>query len=219
MAKKKVGTGKVGRPSVPILKSQIEEAQRNTNSNRQAAIWLGVSYETYKRYAKIYDLFDRHANPLGLGTAKGFGKNPKSIPLRDVFANKHPGYSMIRLKHRMLARGYLDEKCGMCGFEEKRVSDGKSPLMLTFKNNMGDYSKDNLWLMCYNCMFLTTGAPWTAHKKMIKPTLLNPEEHKPHKQDVKKYMDALPDKGEEDELEGINHDNWQQEILKELGRD
>ena len=138
MAKKSVGTGKVGRPPVPILKSRIEEAQRNTNSNRQAAIWLGVNYETYKRYAKIYGIFDRHANPLGLGTSKGYAKHPKSVALRDVFANKRPNYSMIRLKRRMLARGYLDEKCGMCGFEERRVTDNKSPLMLTFKNTQGD---------------------------------------------------------------------------------
>jgi hypothetical protein len=215
MAKKSVGTGKVGRPPVPILKSRIEEAQRNTNSNRQAAIWLGVNYETYKRYAKIYGIFDRHANPLGLGTSKGYAKHPKSVALRDVFANKRPNYSMIRLKRRMLARGYLDEKCGMCGFEERRVTDNKSPLMLTFKNTQGDYSKDNLILMCYNCMFLTKGAPWVAHWRHIKASLTKPNYHS-HRDDVDKYMDVLEDKNEEPIMKD---DNWQQEILKELGRE
>ena len=73
MAAKKVGTSNRGRKAIPLLKSEIEEAQRNTNSNRQAAMWLGVSYPRYKRYAKIYGIFDRHANPLGLGTTN---KNP-----------------------------------------------------------------------------------------------------------------------------------------------
>ena len=167
MAAKRVGNSNRGRKAVPILKSAIEEAQRHTNSNRQAAIWLGVAYPTYKRYAKIYGIFDRHANPLGLGTTKGFGKRPSTISLRDIFANKHPEYSMIRLKYRMVARHMLDEKCGVCGFNERRITDNKTPLMLTFKNQIGDFTRDNLHLLCYNCMFLTTGAPWVAHQKQI----------------------------------------------------
>lgn len=219
MTKITVGAKKVGRPPVPILKSRIEEAQRHTNSNRQAAKWLGVGYQTYRRYARIYGIFDRHANPLGLGTSKGFAKHPKSVALRDVFANKRPNYSMVRLRRRMIARGMLDEKCGMCGFCEKRVSDNKSPLILTFKNKMHDYSRDNLWLLCYNCMFLTTGAPWTAHRRMIKSTLMEPEAHNNHRQDVPKYMDILDDDGETSELATENNEDWKKEILKELGRE
>jgi hypothetical protein len=215
MAKKTVGINAGGRPLVPLLKSEIEEAQRHTNSNRQAAKWLNVSYEKYKRYAKIYNLFDSHANPLGIGISKGFGKKPSSVSLRDIFANKYPKYSMIRLKNRMLARTMLDEKCGMCGFAEKRITDNKSPLMLTFKDKIRDYRKDNLWLLCYNCMFLTTGAPWAAHKNHIKSSLVNPD-FKPSPREETKYMDYL-DKDEDNMLEVVNND-WKTEVLDELGR-
>lgn len=222
MAAKKVGSSNRGRKAKPILKSAIEEAQRHTNSNRQAAIYLGVAYPTYKRYAKIYGIFDRHANPLGLGTTKGFGKRPSTISLRDIFANKHPEYSMIRLKYRMVARNMLDEKCGVCGFSEKRITDKKTPLMLTFKNQIGDFSRDNLHLKCYNCMFLTTGAPWVAHQKQIVNSLINPNA-KPRRDDEPRYMDSL-DKEEDTEIEQTVQEHrddirdLQAEILRELGR-
>lgn len=223
MAKKAVGPILRGRAAQPLLKSQIEEAQRNTNSNRQAAMWLGVSYERYRKYAKIYNLFDRHANPLGLGTKKGFGSRPSTVPLRDVFANKHPKYSMIRLKYRMIARDMLDEECGICGFKERRVTDNKSPLMLTFKNQIGDFTKTNLHLLCYNCMFLTTGAPWVAHKDHIKHSLLNPTEVKPRSKDRPHYnddKDIMDDAEIEATVEHHKDDilSIQAEILKELGR-
>jgi hypothetical protein len=214
MAKKSVGINKGGRPSTPLLKSEIEDAQLHTKSNRQAAKWLGVSYERYKRYAKIYGIYERHLNPIGLGISKGFATRPSSIALRDVFANKHPRYSMIRLKNRMIARKMLDEKCGMCGFCERRITDNKSPLMLTFKETIRDYSRNNLWLLCYNCMFLTTGAPWAAHKFDIKKSLTDPE-FKPSKIENPRYND---DMDVEDEELTLPSDDWQQEILKDLGR-
>lgn len=214
MAKKSVGINKSGRPSTPLLKSEIEDAQLHTKSNRQAAKWLGVSYERYKRYAKIYGIYERHLNPIGLGISKGFATRPSSVALRDVFANKYPRYSMIRLKNRMIARKMLDEKCGMCGFCERRITDNKSPLMLTFKETIRDYSRNNLWLLCYNCMFLTTGAPWAAHKFDIKKSLTDPE-FKPSKIENPRYND---DMDIEDEELTLPSDDWQQEILKDLGR-
>ena len=53
-----------------LLRSQIEEAQKHTNSNQAAARWLNVSYLIYKKYAKLYDLFDRHLNVRGVGSKK-----------------------------------------------------------------------------------------------------------------------------------------------------
>lgn len=216
MPKKVVGTVSRGRQTPPLLKSQIEEAQRHTNSNRQAAIWLNTSYERYRRYAKIYGLFDSHSNPLGLGTAKGFGARSNTVSLRDIFANKRPLYSMIRLKWRMIARSMLDEKCGMCGFCEKRITDNKTPLMLTFKDQTRDFTRTNLWMLCYNCMFLTTAAPWAAHKTKIKISLIDPN-FKPSKADVRHYADDL-DIAEDAELETMDTESWRTDILKELGR-
>ena len=40
----------------------IEDAQAVTKSNSAAARWLGVHYLTYRKYAKIYGLWERHLN-------------------------------------------------------------------------------------------------------------------------------------------------------------
>jgi hypothetical protein len=148
-----------------ILRSEIEEAQRHTNSNAGAARWLNISYKIYKKYATLYGIFDRHLNPTGKGLEKGFAKNPASIPLRDILAGKHPKYSLAKLKNRLIARNKIEEACAVCGFHERRITDKRMPLMLTFID--GDHSNftlTNLQLRCYNCMFLTTGAPSVVNK-------------------------------------------------------
>lgn len=164
------------RETKPILRSEIEEAQHNTNSNRAAAKWLNTSYLRYRRYAKLYGIFDRHTNNIGVGIDKGWSKNPTSIPLRDILAGKHPTYSKAKLKNRLLARKKITKECNLCKFNEERITDKQSPLMLNFiDGNRSNYTLDNLELLCYNCMFLTTGAPQVVNKKLIIKSFTSPE--------------------------------------------
>lgn len=167
---------KGGKAKEPILRVQIEEAQRNTNSSTSAAKWLGVSYKRYKKYAQLYGLFERHLNPAGWGIEKGFSKRPTSIPLREILAGNHPNYSHSKLKNRLIARKKLVEECSLCKFHEKRIIDGKVPLMMHFKDgNRKNFSLDNLTLLCYNCMFLTSGAPSVVYRKTMIKSLTNPD--------------------------------------------
>jgi hypothetical protein len=214
---KKIGANTHAR-FIPISKADIEHAQSNTKSNAEAARFLGVGYERYKRYAKIYNLFDRHTNQKGIGTAKGYAAKASTIPLKDVFANKHPGYNLIRLKHRMIARNLILEECDLCGFKEKRVTDSKTPLILTFRNGQKDFSQENLQLLCYNCLFLTTGAPTVANKGYIVKSFEEPDKI-PKRWDVDPRPADVLDIGET-ESDNRNDDflSMQDEILKELGR-
>lgn len=148
-----------------LLRNEIEEAQRHTSSNMAAARWLKVSYDTYRKYAKLYGLFDGHLNPTGVGVEKGFAKRPTSIPLREILAGKHPKYSLAKLKNRLIARNKIEEQCNLCGFNERRITDNRVPLMLTFiDGNHSNFTLSNLELRCYNCMFLTTGAPTVVNR-------------------------------------------------------
>jgi hypothetical protein len=163
-------------PSKPLLRSDIEEAQAHTNSNLSAARWLKVSYRRYKKYAVLYNLFDSHLNPTGIGVDKGFSKKPTNTPLRDILANKHPKYSPAKLKNRLVARRKLVEECNLCGMNEKRIGDNKTPLMINFiDGNHSNFSLSNLNLLCYNCMFLTTGAPTVVNKNLIEKSIRNPK--------------------------------------------
>lgn len=167
----------VGRAATPILKSQIEEAQRNTNSNMSAARYLEVSYPRYKKYAKLYNLFDDHLNQSGFGVDKGFSKNPNNTPLKEVLEGKHPNYSPAKLKNRLIARKKLEEKCYLCGFCEKRITDQKLPLILNFiDNDRTNFKIGNLNLLCYNCIFLTAGAPTVVYRRSIERSFTAPDE-------------------------------------------
>ena len=170
---KKVSPHKTGRPAAPpILRKDIEQAQLHTNSNAAAARWLGVTYARYKQYAKLYNIFDRHLNPKGVGVDKGYSKRVTSIPLREILQGKHPHYSLSKLKNRLIARGKLTEMCSLCHFSERRITDKKVPLMLSFKDGDRKHmALENLELLCYNCMFLTTGAPSIVYRKGIERSL------------------------------------------------
>ena len=56
-----------------LTKDLILEAQENTKSNMEAARWIGVSFNTYKKWAKHYGVFEQHLNQAGVGIKKGFG--------------------------------------------------------------------------------------------------------------------------------------------------
>ena len=53
-----------GRRTV-ITKSMVETAISNTKSQSEAARWIGVSYNTYKKWAKFYGLWEQHLKPQG----------------------------------------------------------------------------------------------------------------------------------------------------------
>jgi hypothetical protein len=181
-----------GAAARPLLRAEIEEAQRHTNSNHAAARWLGVSYQRYKTYAKLYGIFEQHLNPSGFGIEKGWAKRPSSIRLQEILDGKHPTYSLAKLKNRLLARKKLQPRCSLCGFSEARITDKQVPLMLIFKdNNRKNFQLENLDLLCYNCIFLTTGAPNVIYRSNIQKSLSTPDAIKPHESIPPTSTDAL----------------------------
>jgi len=139
-------------------------AQAKTKSNMAAARYLHVSYQHYKRYAKMYKVFEGHKNQSGKGIPKflkGTGKEPA---LLDIIEGRVSAahFSPAKIKYRLIEEGYLSEQCSMCGFQERRVLDYKMPLLLHFKdNNKSNYTRDNIELLCYNHYFLTVGDIFT----------------------------------------------------------
>jgi len=148
----------------PLSKEMIVAAQANTKSNMAAGRYLHVSYQHYKRYAKLYGLFEGHKNQSGKGIPK-FLKNGKKDPaLLDIIEGRISAahFSPDKIKYRLIEEGYLLEECSMCGFKERRVLDYKMPLLLHFKdNNKSNYSKENTELLCYNHYFLSVGDVFT----------------------------------------------------------
>ena len=140
-----------------LTKKRILEAQRSTKSAMAAARWLSVSYNTYKKWAKYYDVFDNHLNQSGVGVKKGWATY--KIPLEDIFEGKRScNYTLPTLKKRMIEEGYAKEECYSCGFNEGRVTDGKIPLTIDFIDGDSDNkSLENMRLLCANCYFVHNG--------------------------------------------------------------
>ena len=148
----------------PLCKEMVVAAQANTKSNMAASRYLHVSYQHYKRYAKMYKLFETHKNQSGKGIPKFLKGKGKEPALLDIIEGRVSAahFTPAKIKYRLIEAGYLLEQCSMCGFQERRVLDYKMPLLLHFKdNNKSNYSRENIELLCYNHFFLTVGDIFT----------------------------------------------------------
>ena len=152
------GTLKRGLGSRQLLETEIKEAQGKSRSARDTARTLGVSYNTYKKYAKLYGIFDVDYNPKNVPIERRLKLTVGKFPLSEILQGMHPRYPIQKIKRRLIKNEVFPECCTACGFDEKRASDDKVPLLLDFLDN--DYTNhklDNLRFLCYNCFFLLVG--------------------------------------------------------------
>ena len=149
-----------------FTKQEILAALNHTKSIRAAARYAGVSYQHFKKWAKLYidkeskqTLFDKYKNPSGKGIPKFFGGGDEPYLLDIIEGRVDASYfTPARIKQRMISEGYLKEECKRCKFNEQRVVDGKVPLLFYFEDgNKRNYQMNNICLLCYNCYFLTVG--------------------------------------------------------------
>lgn len=142
----------------PLLESEIIRVQDDSASAADAARKLNVSYNTYKKYAKMYGIMDRCKCVDASGLPKVHNPYKGKYPLEEILMGMHPSYSPSRLRKKLIASKLKIEECEVCGFNEKRITDGKVPLVLAFKD--GDRSNhvlENLEMVCYNCYHNTYG--------------------------------------------------------------
>ena len=154
-----------GRPRKMLLESEVLAAQSISKTEAECARKLGVSFMTYRKYAKMYGVYGRVANMAGKGISKAI-KNEDSgkYPLAQILANKHPNYSTNRLKVRLIRSNRIEEKCNKCNFDTRRI-DNATPLLLNYiDGNRKNKLRDNLELLCYNCYFLYVNNPFGCKK-------------------------------------------------------
>jgi hypothetical protein len=146
----------VGKSHRPLLQRDIERAIAQTHSNAEAARYLNVNFDTYKKYAKAYGLYDQHKNIGGKGQARP--KMKGAWGLDSILNGEHPNYPHRRLKARLIVAGRKKAACDLCGFDRKRDVDGFVPIVLyCLDGNHRNLAFDNLQFRCYNCTALTTG--------------------------------------------------------------
>ena len=127
-----------GRPPMNISESEIRYAMANTQSCAGASRFLKVSYEAYRKYAKLYTdapsgktLFELHKNKAGKGIPRATKPRMRGkFGLLDILDGKYPDYPHSRLKIRLLKNAILEEECASCGYCTRRVNDYSVPLLL-----------------------------------------------------------------------------------------
>jgi|TARA_R110001583_G_scaffold74442_3_gene206279 hypothetical protein len=153
-----------------LTKNKILEAQKHTLSNMEAARWLGVNYNTYKKWAKYYGVFEQHLNQAGFGVKKGWAV-PYKIPLDDVLSGERlppKRWSQKVIKKRLIEEGYIYEECSNCGYNEKNLNTEIVCLSLDFMDdNSKNYKTDNLRLLCPNC-YLSFNGRFSNSKSFCK---------------------------------------------------
>jgi hypothetical protein len=161
-----------GKGTRPLLEHEIRAAQSMADSAKHASELLGVSYNTYKKWAKRYEVHD-FFNQSGKGNKKPHCNPQKGkYPLDDILAGMYPEYPTDRFKKKLFDSGYKQEKCENCGFCEKRITDDKSPLLIDYiDDNDKNKALDNIRILCYNCTFLVGRGHITRGKNLIN----NPE--------------------------------------------
>ena len=150
----------------PLGKEMILAAMAKTKSNRAACRYLNVSYQHYKKWAKLYEsdthdnLFEQHKNQSGKGIPKFLNPGKSDFNVLDIIEGRldSSSFNPSKIKHRLSEEGYLKEECNQCGYHERRVIDYKMALLLHFRDgNKKHYGLNNVEFLCYNCYFTTIG--------------------------------------------------------------
>lgn len=162
---------KAGRPRRDLSEAVIRNAMKHTQSNFQAARYLNVTIETYRKYARLYidqesgkTLYDLHKNNSGKGIKRVRWNHEISVEkINQIMSSEsYRAINQQKLKGRLIYEGILRMECYRCGHHEKRVIDYKQPLVLSFKDgNKNNWKIDNLEMLCYNCYFLYIGNLFT----------------------------------------------------------
>ena len=142
-----------------ITKNMILEAQKHTKSNMEAARWMSVSYNTYRKWAKYYDVFDQHLNQTGIGVKKGWAVY--KVPVEDIITGKRKPPKRLShkvLKQRVSEDGYMQEEWAVCSYNETNLKTENLCLAIDFID--GDHRNfliDNIRFLCANCYLSFNG--------------------------------------------------------------
>ena len=186
----------------PISKDQLKWAKENSKSAAGAARLLKVSYNTFAKYAKRYEMLEEFKNQAGVGITKHYNLHRCRYNLDDILLGKYPSYDTYKLQQRIIRSAYLPEECDICNFSEQRITDKKVPLKIDFVDgNTTNHLKENIRLLCYNCWFLNVG---NLSGRKAQSAILNPQD------EVGGLFDDNNNISIEDIQEEINNENTQE---------
>ena len=148
---------------------KIKMAIKSTQSMGQAALYMGVSKNTFKKYAKQYGLWKPQTNLIGITKTGNLGSALKH-DLKQILEGKNPNpYREDTLLDKAIREGYMACQCSNCGadFSHMKGSTRQPPLILDFLDRNTQNTKvENLRALCFNCVYelCYTKKGWYRHR-------------------------------------------------------
>ena len=144
----------------------INTAIQSTQSMSQAAIYAGVSLNTFKKYAKQHGLW------APLPSSKGIVRSVNSQFTKDIksiLEGKSPNpYREQTLLSKAIKEGYIACRCSNCSQDFTDYQMRKDPpLILDFLDKNPQNTKiENLRALCFNCVYSLyyTLKGWYRHR-------------------------------------------------------
>ena len=132
---------------IKITEEEIKRAISESNSMSDACSKLKLSFSTYKRYAKKYNLYVTNQGSKGIKRTK---ESSKKYPLSDILNGKYPQYHTFKLKNRLLQEGMIENRCSKCNLEDWQGEELNCELD-HIDGNKYNHSFTNLRMLCPNC--------------------------------------------------------------------
>ncbi len=132
-----------------IDKEQFVKIVKQSDSMAQASMRLGLHFNTFKRYADLFEVYNPNQGLKGKNKKKKEGRG--KYFLKDIiYNNKHPQYPTDKLRRRLVAEGIKKEVCEICNITE--WNNMKVSFELNHKDgNRFNHYIDNLEIICPNC--------------------------------------------------------------------
>jgi len=140
----------MGRPSINLKKREIFHAIGVTQSMREAAMYCKVSYNTFKKFAKQYELWSP-SNKQGRTGPRIKNKFIHNVLRGEMISN----YRETALLKKAIEEGYLAQACSNCKADFTHfLPPTIPPLVLDFPDGNNKNGKvDNLRILCLNCVY------------------------------------------------------------------
>ena len=140
----------MGRPSINLKKREIFHAIGVTQSMREAAMYCKVSYNTFKKFAKQYELWSP-SNKQGRTGPRIKNKFIHNVLRGEMISN----YRETALLKKAIEEGYLAQACSNCKADFTHfLPPTIPPLVLDFLDGNNKNGKvDNLRILCLNCVY------------------------------------------------------------------
>lgn len=144
---------KRGRGFRPLLRSEIEDAQKQSIFCSEQAKYLGIGIATYRKYCLQYGIW----NPTNHAKGRKCPWHPEKgkYPLSKILAgemNSDPRVTDWLVRPKLLRAGTFPEECAQCGYNKKHIVNGRVPLLIDHMDgDVHNFKKENLRLLCWNC--------------------------------------------------------------------